>query len=337
MFTKQAPYIFSALSGAMSNDGVRQLTQAFANCNQSLDHRGSVELTAAPFQQRNGVLESTPWSNGAQPGGLYGSNYYGIDSPNPVGNSAYRPGSVNLAQWTNTDPANYSGTGPFVFPSPGGGYTSGDWITYLGDVNTFDVAPRISETINTYYGGPTFNVAGDSVFQNSYTTNNYTTNQTVQNLIVESVNGEPVKGDKGDPGAAGPAGVDGLAGKPGDPGFAGPAGANGAAGAMAGGNVFNIIFGGGGGAGGGIVVGGGGGANIGPLANRVNQLNQRQWLISRRLNELIDLVGRLTFDADVCQLRVLRRNQLSDRPIKPQDLPAQVPLGAAPGPLPDGQ
>lgn len=235
MFTSQAPLLLSALGGAMSEDSARQITQVFANCNQDLTHRGSVNLQNTPLYQKNGVLTQQsaggipPWGLGNQAGsgqtfpagGMYGGNYYGVDGTSNALQSAYRPGNSAWGPYANSSLNYYAGSDPFVSPSPGGGYTAGDWITYTGDTNTFDLAPRITETTNQYYGGPTFQVAGDSIFDNSVTNNSYVTNLITQNITVEQINGNPVMGDKGDPGIAGPGGADG---RPGDPGAAGPGG-----------------------------------------------------------------------------------------------------------------
>lgn len=232
MFTSQAPLLLSALSGAMPADTARQLAQVFANCNQGITHRGNVNLQGTPFSQQNGVITAPnaaglpPWALGNQAangqsypsGGLYGGNYYGTDGPTSALQTAYRPGSSAWGNYVN------STTNPLVAPSGGGGYTSGDWITYTGDTNIFDVSPKITENINQYYGGPTFQVAGDTVYSNTVTNNSYVTNMYSTNVSADTMNGEPIKGDKGDPGVAGPAGAPAW---PGSPGAAGPAGANG--------------------------------------------------------------------------------------------------------------
>lgn len=242
MFTSQAPQLYNALQGALDGESARQLTQVFANCNQALTHRGSVDLQNRPMYQKNGMVSSLggddlpPWATGnlagsgetypfGGPGGsFYGGNYYGTDAPSNSLSFAYRPGSSGWLPYINLDLANYTGSGPIVLPGPGGGYTGGDWITYLGDTNTFDVAPRITENISHYYGGPTFQVAGDTVYDNTVTNNSYVENFVSNYVTVEEINGQPVKGDVGNPGFTGPLGPPGT---PGNPAAAGPAGANG--------------------------------------------------------------------------------------------------------------
>lgn len=283
MFTQQAPLLLSALNPAMPADSARQVAQVFANCNQALTHRGSVNLQGQPFAQQNGVITAPnaadlpPWAFGNQAGNgqtypfggaagsFYGGNYYGVDGPTNALQFAYRPGNASWANYSNSNAANYVNNF-FVAPPASGGYRSGDWITYTGDNNMFDVAPRITNNISQNYGGPTFQVAGDTVFDNTVTNNSYVNNTVINNLITNTVNGEPVKGDKGDPGVAGPGGAPGRIG---DPGLANPVGAvppagGGGVGGMPGvglgpinvGGAINIgIFIGGGGRGGGGFMG----------------------------------------------------------------------------------
>lgn len=335
MFTSQAPLLLSALNGAMSDDNARQLTQVFANCNQALTHRGSVNLQNTPMYQKNGVITQQsgdgipPWglSNqaangqafpfGGQSGSFYGGNYYGVDGPSNALQLAYQPGNSSWANYVNVNPTYYTGGSPFVFPNPPGGYQGGDWITYMGDTNTFDLAPRITENTSQYYGGPTFQVAGDSVFDNSVTNNSYITNLTTQNITVEEVNGQPARGDQGDPGLAGPAGADG---KPGNPGLAGPAGAVGGGG---GGNApinqfITNFFGngvGGGGGGGGFLVGPPGAPGAPGAAGRVDPvfqaafgvLNTAFWKLKADYEIFRRRLKNLTFCAkltDACKIEI---------------------------------
>lgn len=308
----------------MSADSARQLTQVFANCNQALDHRGFVDLNNRPLQQRNGAVTDLgggglpPWALGNQAGNgdtfpfggvggsFYGGNYYGVDGPSTSLQTTYRPGSAGVSQWTNANFNSQVGGPTIVFPPEGGGYTGGDWITYLGDTNYFDVAPRVTENISHYYGGPTFQVAGDTIYDNTLTTNSYVTNLITQVLSADSLNGVPVKPDAGDPGAAGPGGADGVAGRPGDPGGAGPAGANGAPGAP--GGRFTIFIGGrgGGGGGGGFnnVVNNFNGDPNGVLAGRIAVVGRLVRAVQRGLNDALRALRGLRveseFDPETC-------------------------------------
>lgn len=276
MFTSQAPLLLS--SNILPQDQLRQLTQVFANCNQALSHRGTVDLQGAPFYQRNGALSQPfdgalpPWASGnlsgngapyspGAGGSYYGGNYYGVDGPASSFNLAFSPGNSYTFNFSGTEPGDFTGTGPVETPPGGGGYTS-DWNTYFGDTNTFDFSDRSARNTNFYYGGPTFQVAGDSYFDNSITQNSYVTNQYVGNLDAPLINGIEARPDLGDPAGAGPGGAPGA---PGNPAAAGPGGAAGPAGAngfglfgVPGQGVQNFFFFGGGFGGGAVGPGVGG-------------------------------------------------------------------------------
>lgn len=188
----------------MGATDARQVTQALANCGQGISHRGNVSLAGNQFSQSNGVVNNSPWTR------VTNNNYYGEDLQFNEADDLFRPGG-GLTYVNVNNP-------PFEIPPPGD-YRGGDWYTYMGDNNYFDVAPRITENYNQFFGGPTFQVAGDSHFNNSYTNNAYSTNHYVTNLTVNQINGEPVvgeRGEKGDPGLAGPQGPPGLKGDPGN-------------------------------------------------------------------------------------------------------------------------
>lgn len=270
MFTSQAPFLMS--SGIMPQDQLRQLTQAFANCNQTLSHRGLIEVENLPYYQKNGTLAQIydglsppPWvsgnlgGNGATfspgtGGDYYGGNYYGVDGPASSFSLAYSPSNNTSYNYGDLTLGGFNGAGPVVAPPAGGGYTS-LWNTYYGDTNTFDLSDRSTRNTNFYYGGPTFQVAGDTYFDNTVTQNAYAQNAYYTNVETTTINGIDARPEVGDPGAAGPAGPPGAAG---NPGVAGPAGAAGPPGANGFGNVgvnrntinnFINIFGGGGGGG----------------------------------------------------------------------------------------
>lgn len=67
MFTAQAPAIADGLRAVAGDDASAQLLQAFANCNSSLRHRGSVSLENQRFPNLGGVMR--PMGNG---GGVSG-------------------------------------------------------------------------------------------------------------------------------------------------------------------------------------------------------------------------------------------------------------------------
>jgi hypothetical protein len=242
MFTAQAPRLLA--SQVLPPDDLRQLTQVFANCNQTLTHRGQIDLRNLPFYQRNGALSQIydglnvpPWASGNHAGNgetfgggsssYYGGNYYSAEGPASAFNLAYSPGNNYSFQFSGAQPGDFAGGGPFVVPPAAGGYTS-NWNTYYGDTNTFDLSDRSTRNSNYYYGGPTFQVAGDSYYDNTVTNNSYVTNQYVENTYTETINGAPAVPEFGDPMFGTPLGPGAL---PGDPGKAGPGGADGPRGA----------------------------------------------------------------------------------------------------------
>lgn len=258
MFTSQAPALLA--SGVLPPNELRQLTQVFANCNQSLTHRGTIDLQGLPFYQRNGMLSqiydglnAPPWASGNQGGNgvpfggssYYGGNYYGVDPAASTLNLAYTPANRLTFTFAGANPGDYAGGGPTELPPVGGGYTS-NWNTYYGDQNAWDFSDRSTRNTNYYYGGPTFQVAGDSYFDNTTTQNAYVTNQYAVTMEAGQINGEDARGDRGDPAIAGPNGPPGANG---DPAAAGPGGV--VAAGVAGGRfqqvVQNFFFGGGGG------------------------------------------------------------------------------------------
>jgi hypothetical protein len=293
MFTAQAPTLLS--SNALPPDQLRQLAQVFANCNQSLTHRGQIDLKGMPFYQQNGMLSqiydglnAPPWAAGSLAGNgqtfggssYFGGNYYGVDGPASTFNLAYSPGNRIAFNFGSANPGSYEGGSPYVFPPIGGGYTS-NWNTYQGDNNAWDFSDRSTRNQNFYYGGPSFQVAGDSYFDNSITQNSYATNQYVTNLTVDQVNGEAAVSDRGDPAIAGPGGAPGA---PGNPEAALPA--VGAAGGINPQVIQNLLV-----LGGNVVIGGGGGVGgllvqlFFQLPGGERQLNPRQEELLRRNRE----------------------------------------------------
>lgn len=145
-------------------------------------------------------------------------------------NGVYTGGRWNPSDYQGLIPN--SGLSPDKYELPGqGGYTSGDWNLSNYGGNNFYFPSSNEFALNNYYGGPTMNVGGNTVFENQY----------VQNLTVEIINGQPVGGGGGGfvlPMPAGP--------PPAPPEGAGPGEGAGTGGSAPG-------------AGGGAGVGGGGG------------------------------------------------------------------------------
>jgi len=283
----------------MPPDQLRQLAQAFANCNQTLSHRGFVSLQGTPFSQSNGMVslqngDLPPWASGNQSGNgqafspgqygftYYGGNYYGEGGPSSTFNNFFSGGNTYNNAFNSTPVQLSVDNRSFEFPPVGGGYTS-NWTTYQGDSNFFDFADRSEVNTNYFFGGPTFQVAGDSYFDNSQVQNLYSQTLTVQEVNAAELNGESLESDQADPAFAGPGGPPGA---PGNPAAAGPAGAAGAAGPPgAAGLPFFLIAGGG--------AGGGGGININPpvdlrpLADALQRLlNARDALLRKNIRRI---------------------------------------------------
>lgn len=181
------PALAQALAGSLSEPALRQLMQALGNCQQPLTHRGEINL-------------QPPYSTG--PGGLVRP---GTWSPNAFGDLLPTAGqnvTVDIAGSKNLVTNNNYGGHQFHFPL-------NQYFAY-----------------NNYFGGDTFNVAGDSVFNNSYhnTLESYTADidfLTVKNIFINNPAspGMPA-GPAGEPGAPGGGGGEGGA-VPGFPGGGG--------------------------------------------------------------------------------------------------------------------
>lgn len=153
MFTSQAASMLRTLDGAMPNTSLRDMVQIFANCSQSLSHRGGTDLSPPAFPYlKNGVNTKAPLSW----------------NPNTPG--------YNLGPTNNNGYYNNEGDSPYY------DFSSGDYSPFFeGPSNYSDNSSQSSINNNSYsfpfaqnirsdnlYGGPTFNVAGDSYFDNSH-------------------------------------------------------------------------------------------------------------------------------------------------------------------------
>lgn len=241
MFTRQAPSLFPAFAAGMDSASARQVVQAFANCNQSLTHRGNLSIQRPALNQNQGVLQLPGGANqyftgtsGSDPtenlppwalteGSIFNS-YYGLDARTE---NYYNATNLHLAYPEAGGDAYYSLEQVFDFGPVESNYAS-NWHTQLGDTNLFDFSTRQGDILNNYQG-PTFQVEGDSHFDNSThftqeVTNQNVTRQTVDNSrIVNLEVGSP--GSSADPALAGPQGPPGAAGAPGLAGPQGPPGA----------------------------------------------------------------------------------------------------------------
>lgn len=134
-------------------------------------------------------------------------------------------GLIGAGRW---NPQNYTalipaaGTGNVYLPGQGGyTYNGGNYTNTGGTINNYDGNQFFFPTnqafnINNYYGGSTFNVGGNSTF-NNLTTNNITTN-TITVIGGGGGGGQGPPGEPGTPGSGG--GFTG--GQPGSPGWGGP-------------------------------------------------------------------------------------------------------------------
>jgi hypothetical protein len=223
MFTRQAPSLFPALTAGLDQATARQMVQAFANCNQSLTHRGGVTFQEPSLFQNQGVLQLqggadqynfgrfggdptetvSPWVLGNTNNQF--TSYYGTDNP---GANYYNVSNLHLAYPELGGDSFYNQSQTFEFGPVSSAYNS-NWHTQLGDVNTFDFSTRQGDLVSNY-AGPTFQVEGDSYFDNSqhnsqHVTNQEVINQTVDNSQITNLSVGP-PGAAGDPAAAGPAG-----------------------------------------------------------------------------------------------------------------------------------
>jgi len=138
MFTQSMPALAQALSGALPEAALRQLMQSLGNCQQPLTHRGSVNIQPSRTTGVGGL---------ARPGTWRTSDYQDLLP------TAGRNGFFDIA-------------GGF-----GLGGASNNTNNYDGHQFYFPIDQAFN--YSNYYGGDTFNVAGNSTFDNS-TVNNLT-------------------------------------------------------------------------------------------------------------------------------------------------------------------
>jgi hypothetical protein len=172
VFTQSMPQLAQALSGALPEAALRQLMQALGNCQQPLSHRGAVNLQPPTSTGPGGLARKGVWKTSDYPGLIPTA---GQDTFVDVAGDTY-------TNTTNTN--NYDGH-QFNFP-------------INQDFN-----------YNNYFGGDTFNVAGNSTFDNTYINNTTTQNLNTTNLNVEYINNTYV-GSQGRDGRDGFNGRDGI-------------------------------------------------------------------------------------------------------------------------------
>jgi hypothetical protein len=147
MFTQSMPALAQALSGALPEAALRQLMQSLGNCQQPLTHRGAINLQPPGNTGAGGL---------ARPGTWRVSDY--ADIMPKAGDNIF----VDLAgnQYGFTDNSSNYGGNQFQFP------LNQDFL------------------YNDYYGGDTFNVAGNSNFDNSTHTTLNAGDLTVSTLSI---------------------------------------------------------------------------------------------------------------------------------------------------------
>jgi len=156
------------------------------------------------------------------------------------------PGMWNPQLYQNVFPQNSS---QYYYEAPNiGGYTNGNWYTTNYGGAQFSFPTNQEFAANSYYGGPTFNVGGNSFFDNTTANNATYQNLTTNNITTQNINVTTING--GSPPESGPSEIGGGGGAVSAPTISFP-------------NLQPImpIFGGGG--------GGGGGRNGRPARARV--------------------------------------------------------------------
>jgi hypothetical protein len=157
MFTQQVPALVNALSGALPDSAVRSLMQALGNCQQPLAHRGDVNLAPREPPNTKGVVGGPAW---------------------------------NPQQYQELFPQNYN---QYYFEAPGiGSYSNGSWYNTNYGGAEFSFPTNQEFFANEYYGGPTFNVGGNSFFDNTFADNAQYNTVSTQNMTIEYMNGFPV-------------------------------------------------------------------------------------------------------------------------------------------------
>lgn len=201
MLTQSQPAVVQALLKALPENAIKALTQAIGNCQQPLTHRGPVTIDPTPRGDDRGMYNNGAWDP---------SKYRDLLP------SASQAGDVFIE---------LPGFGP------GGSYHAGDWNSTNYGGNNFYFPTDNTFNTNNFYGGPTFNVGGNTTLENI----------TVNNINTTTINNYPVSGDGG--GGTGGGGAGGGGGGGGGGGWWPPGGG----------------FPGGGGGGGDWPGGGGGG------------------------------------------------------------------------------
>lgn len=176
MFTQQAPALVKALRDVLTPEQLEQLTSSLGNCQQPLAHRGAVHISPAPNMTRNnrGVYGPGAWDPARYPGLV----------PNAGNQGLYDIGGMDPPVWNTGN--KYSSA--FSFPTD----------QYFSQ--------------NQFFGGPQVYMSQGARIENIFNDTFQGDSILVNNINVQQLNGQPL------PGPAGPPGAVGQQGRPGAPG-----------------------------------------------------------------------------------------------------------------------
>lgn len=150
MFTQSMPALAQALSGALPEAALRQLMQSLGNCQQPLTHRGAINLQPTNATGANGLARTGTW----------------------------RP-----SDYTTILPK----AGDNVFVDMAGDNYNDTSTSHNYDGHQFHFPINQDFNYSNYYGGDTFNVAGNSFFDNSTVNNLKAGDTNIQNLTVKNI------------------------------------------------------------------------------------------------------------------------------------------------------
>lgn len=196
MLTQQMPALVNALSKALPQNVIAQITQALGNCNQPITHRAGVNVQPTTPQGGPATILNNRWDPS-----LYASIF---PNSSQVTNLANNNTLNQLQNIVNT--ANYQ--------------FDNSLHNYEG--STFNFPTTNEFNVSEYYGGPTNYFGGNTEFVNAITQN-----LTTQNFFTTTINGDPAPGTPGARGPSGPPGEPGVAGQNGRDGAPGAPGASG--------------------------------------------------------------------------------------------------------------
>jgi hypothetical protein len=354
VLTQQAPAILDGLRNVTGDDAAAQLLQAFANCNTSMSHRGSLNLSNPRFPNLNGAMR--PFGNGGgvsgvsrggpaggpgqmlkggayvpdptqrvPPWGLQAGVGSGMTYPNSLyyGGNYYGADSFGRDYGTGAPSSAYLGqidTGGDYYDNRsyygGGGY--GDTYNIGGDTSNFYLTSKGGDYYagdwNTTVNDNSVRIAGPTI-NNSSTYNYGGDTVTIQGDTI--FQGDTIINNYYDEGGGnGPRGPAGPPGQPGRDGGIGPPGAPGGPGDPG---------------------GGGGGGPWGPGFGRpatdvflsTLKLTKSPFIEGIETEEFEVLTG-VTFDEETCQLQYAFATVTGVKSVKPGKSEAVVDIREIP-------